>query len=38
MIQTSDRPGGYTNLSIDQYIDRLTMEGTSLSIIREEVR
>jgi len=26
------------NLSIDQYIDQLTMEGTSLSIIREEVR
>ena len=36
--QAIGRVAASNNLSIDQYIDRLTMEGTSLSIIREEVR
>ena len=36
--QAIGRVATSNNLSIDQYIDRLTMEGTSLSIIREEVR
>ena len=36
--QAIGRVAASNNLSIDQYIDRLTMEGTSLPIIREEVR
>ena len=36
--QAIGRVAASNNLSIDQYIDQLTMEGTSLSIIREEVR
>ena len=36
--QAIGRVAASNNLSIDQYIDRLTMEGTSLSIIREEIR
>ena len=36
--QAIGRVAASNNLSIDQYIDRLTMGGTSLPIIREEVR
>ena len=36
--QAIGRVAASNNLSIDQYIDQLTMEGTSLSIIREEIR
>ena len=36
--QAIGRVAASNNLSIDQYIDQLTMEGTSLSVIREEVR
>ena len=36
--QAIGRVAASNNLSIDQYIDQLTLEGTSLSVIREEVR